>query len=404
MRDRLAGAGRDDLVEAAELLVSEVVTNALLHAGTPIDVAFSLAEDGLLVEIGDGSPHLPALRSYAPTAGTGRGLMMLEKMVEDWGVVSHPTGKTVWFHLASGDHDESDPSAMGQEPAAKHTARGETVTVRLLNTPLLLHAAWDEHAQALLREYLLASLGLDSGDGPIQVHAEAHDAIAVLAERVPRPEVGLDPDQVMASATEPTASRPLVDVAVPLGSVPHFRTLDQALETAIALSEEGTFLTPPTQPELQSYRRWVCRQVEGQTRGGDPMPWSAEDEAPPETPAPLWDPAPVTESDQAVIAADDTNRIIAVSGSALELLGYDDRRQLVGQRIVTIIPPRFRQAHIAGFTMHLLTGHSPLIGTAVVVPASRRDGREIEVELTVCSRGVPEGRKVFIAELRDAAG
>ena len=51
--------------------------------------------------------------------------------------------------------------------------------------PLLLHAAWQEHAEALLREYLLASLDSD-GDDPIQMHADATDAIAVLEEHVPR--------------------------------------------------------------------------------------------------------------------------------------------------------------------------------------------------------------------------
>ena len=50
--------------------------------------------------------------------------------------------------------------------------------------PLLLHAAWQEHAEALLREYLLASLD-GEGDDPIQMHAEATDAIAVLEEHVP---------------------------------------------------------------------------------------------------------------------------------------------------------------------------------------------------------------------------
>ena len=55
-----AESDREDLVETAVLLVSEVVTNALLHAGTDIDVAATLDDDGLRVEVGDGSPHLPS--------------------------------------------------------------------------------------------------------------------------------------------------------------------------------------------------------------------------------------------------------------------------------------------------------------------------------------------------------
>ena len=52
--------------------------------------------------------------------------------------------------------------------------------------PLLLHAAWQEHAEALLREYLLARLDSEASEAdPIQMHAEATDAIAVLEEHVP---------------------------------------------------------------------------------------------------------------------------------------------------------------------------------------------------------------------------
>ena len=53
MRGLLRETGRDDLVETAVLLVSEVVTNALLHAGTDIELAAALSEDGLRVEVGD---------------------------------------------------------------------------------------------------------------------------------------------------------------------------------------------------------------------------------------------------------------------------------------------------------------------------------------------------------------
>src|SRR3954470_16853174 len=113
----LEGAGRDDLVEPAVLLVSELVTNALLHAGTDIDLVAEVDGGGLRVEVGDGSPHLPSRRRYAATAGTGRGLMMLESMVDDWGVTRHRRGKTVWFRLSHDDlaHQPTD------EPTGPHT-------------------------------------------------------------------------------------------------------------------------------------------------------------------------------------------------------------------------------------------------------------------------------------------
>ena len=147
IRELLARSDRDDLVETAVLLISEVVTNALLHAGTPIDVAARLDDDGLRVEVGDGSLHLPVRRRYATTAGTGRGLLMLEQLVDDWGVSRHQRGKTVWFRLDAGDRETGD-AVEGQSESDHRPDGAETVDVELRNVPLLLHAAWQEHAEA----------------------------------------------------------------------------------------------------------------------------------------------------------------------------------------------------------------------------------------------------------------
>src|SRR3954469_9644903 len=256
----LEGAGRDDLVEPAVLLVSELVTNALLHAGTDIDLVAEVDGQGLRVEVGDGSPHLPSRRRYAATAGTGRGLMMLESMVDDWGVTRHRRGKTVWFRLSHEDgasHEPAEPHTAGTAGADRRAA---SVPVELQNMPLLLHAAWQEHAEALLREYLLASLD-STDDDPVQVHAEATDAIAVLEEHMPGTPVPVVADELMTDATEPDVSVDRVRVPVPRESVAHFDTLDRAIEAALDLSEEGLVLSPVTQPEVQAFRRWLCRQV-----------------------------------------------------------------------------------------------------------------------------------------------
>ncbi len=401
VRELLAGAGREDLLEAAQLLVSEIVTNAMLHAGTVIDVRASLQEDGLRVEIGDGSPHLPTRRRYAPTAGTGRGVMLLERLVDDWGVTRHDDGKTVWFRLSTAGLDRAPaPEPSPQETGDRHEE--QCVDVRLENMPLLLQAAWQEHAEALLREYLLAHLDEPGGVDPVQVHAEATDAIAVLAEHVPHVEVTVEPDHLMQGATEPGVSAKVLRLPVPVSSVAHFDTLDRAIEDALALAGQGLVLTPPTQPEIRAFRHWLCRQVRDQADGATPVPWSMEAEPPPQGGELDWDLSPVRTAAAALVAADDRSRILAVSRSALRLLGYDDEQELVGRRIVSIIPDRYRQAHIAGFTLFLLVGRRPLLGTPVVVPALRRDGAEVTVRLTVTARPAGEGRSVFVADLAPA--
>jgi PAS domain S-box-containing protein len=400
VRLMLEAHGRDDLVDTAVLLVSEVVTNALLHAGSEIHLVADLDDTGLRVAVGDGSPHLPSRRRYAATAGTGRGLLMLESMVDDWGVTPQPEGKIVWFRLSGRDDDQPDGPRPDRAGAPRPGA-GD-VSVELRNVPLLLHVAWQEHAEALLREYLLASLDT-GGEDPIQLHADATDAIALLEEHLPTPDVALRTDALLDDAVEPWVSARVVHLPVPVASVAHFETLDRTIEAAMDLSIGGLVLTPPTQPEVQAFRRWICRQVLRQAAGARPEPWRLPMTASTDVPVlDGWDAREVSEAEDGLVAADSTSRILAVSRVAAGLLGYDDPGELVGQRIVTIIPERYRQAHVAGFTMYLLVGRKPLVDRTVTVPALRRDGVEVEVELTVRVRSAPDGQRLMVAEMRPA--
>jgi hypothetical protein len=76
---------------------------------------------------------------------------------------------------------------------------------------------------------------------------------------------------------------------------------------------------------------------------------------------------------------------------------------LVGSRLIAIIPPRFHQAHLAGFTLHQITGRGPLLGRAVVVPALCQDGSEVDVHLHITRIPVAGGEAVFLADLAAAA-
>src|SRR3712207_596363 len=67
-------AAAEGWAEGARRGVGEVVTNSLVHAGTPVHLNVRVDGDGLRVEVGDGSPHLPVRRDYSLASGTGRGL------------------------------------------------------------------------------------------------------------------------------------------------------------------------------------------------------------------------------------------------------------------------------------------------------------------------------------------
>lgn len=395
LRDALSGVESPDAVDAAQVAVSEIVTNALVHAGTPMRLRVLLAGAGLRVELSDGSPHLPHQRDYSSIAATGRGLHMVSQMVDKWGAYPDGEGKVVWFEIV--DEDDAAPAATAGAPTDPRTD-ADSVEVELLNMPLLMHAAWQEHAAALLRELML--LRLDEELTAIASHAAASDALSVLFEQVPAPELGEHPDEIMDSATEPGVSVPRLLLRIPHGSVRHFDLLDAALEEAVALAEVGELLSPPTQPEIRVMRKWLCDQIRAQSNGHSGLAWvSPTFPRAPEIAGPVeWDVDEVNLSERALLAADDTNRILAASPSAVAFLGYDDVDELVGQRLVSIIPLRYHQAHIAGFTLHLVNGRSPLLGNRVTVPVVHRDGSEVNTELLVRASALANGRRLFTAE------
>lgn len=386
-----------DALDAAQLCVSELVTNAVVHAGTAIGLSVLVHPGGARVEVQDGSPHLPVPRNYSSLASTGRGLRMVDELATRWGVVSHRDTKTVWFEVG-------EPSGILSVTRDESPADTDVVAVCLQNVPLLIHSAWQMHAESLLREYLLVRLDEDALDD-LGANAAASDAIALLANQIHGYDPGEDPEAVMAGAVEPLVSAEELVLEVPLASVEHFAILHGTLETAAGMADAGALLTPPTQPEIRDFRRWVCREVLQQAAGQAPTAWDPDRRY---GPVPVsealdWDPSEIRESPAPRIAADDAGTIVAVSPSAAAALGYDDADVLVGHRLVEVVPHRFRQAHLAGVTLHLFADRSALLDVPVTVPALRADGTELPVEVVVRSRQMPHGRRLFTADIGAAA-
>jgi anti-sigma regulatory factor (Ser/Thr protein kinase) len=400
LRDALPGEASEEAVDAAALALSEIVTNALVHAGTEMRLRVILAPSSVRVELADGSAHLPHPRDYSRAAGTGRGLHMVTEVVDQWGAHHDDDGKVVWFEIA--DPPPAEPSgAAGQIPPARRPAHASTLRIELANVPLLMHAAWQEHAAGLLRELLLTRLEEDAS--AIDEHAAASAAMSVLFEQIPYPELGDDPEAIMAAALEPRVSAERVVLDLPEAAAADFDVLDEMLQIAVRLAEQGKLLSPPTQPEIAELRRWLCAQVREQSAGGAPSAWIAPigNPPPPDPRTFHWDPVSVSTSTRALIAADDTDQIVAASPTALSLLGYGHPRELVGSRLICIIPTRYHQAHIAGLTLHLASGRGPLLGNRIAVPVLHADRTEQVMDLEIESRHLPDGRAVFVAELFD---
>ncbi len=96
----LTDAGLGHLAYTATVLVSELVANAVLHTGdSSIEVVVKPSGDRARIEVHDGSPQLPVRKHYSTMSGTGRGLVLVDRMASKWGAEPTPSGKVVWFEI-----------------------------------------------------------------------------------------------------------------------------------------------------------------------------------------------------------------------------------------------------------------------------------------------------------------
>lgn len=104
--------------DAATLLTSEIVTNAILHTKSGVDggsvtIVIIGVPHGVLVEvIDDGSAGVPIVKGDL-YAAEGHGLFLVQQLASQWGYLRDPAGTTVWFHLPTPD----GPDVLEDEPA-----------------------------------------------------------------------------------------------------------------------------------------------------------------------------------------------------------------------------------------------------------------------------------------------
>ena len=91
----------EEVTEIAVLLVSELATNAIMHAESEFEVIVYTFGDRYRVEVCDDNTRLPRLRAYVADSISGRGLHMVAASADRWGFDTTATGKVVWFELTA---------------------------------------------------------------------------------------------------------------------------------------------------------------------------------------------------------------------------------------------------------------------------------------------------------------
>jgi anti-sigma regulatory factor (Ser/Thr protein kinase) len=277
----LTDIGRTELAESARLAVSELVTNAILHADPPMTVHVRGTVEHPRIEVTDQSMVPPQQRHSRPPVTLddefswttfGRGLDLVASFARRWGADIDPRGlgKIVWF----------EPSAEVRETPAEgelfdldeaiaqrgETDPGERVTIEFRQMPTELFSHLRLHFNELGRELRLLAL-TDPERYPIAVEfAEAY--LQVEHER--RQVVGLgDLDAAMVVGKE------TVDLAyqVPATAPESMARIAALLERIYLSFAEDTLLAVRPTPALMSLQRWYLGEFTRQANGHRPVPW-----------------------------------------------------------------------------------------------------------------------------------
>jgi PAS domain S-box-containing protein len=291
-------------------------------------------------------------------------------------------------------------------PTVNHTVlpagpdRDTMSVVRLLELPPTLWLAARQHHDALLRELVLY---LAEHDGPVVDVAATDRARSTVSTAVVAAVEHAHRSGVARRALPAGHPSPLPDVDEPLDLELHisaelgpaFGAMQDTLDAAERLAQSGQLLARPGLPEIIAVRDWACEQIMAQLAGVAASPWPGTDQERFTVDVNACQEEPDL-TGWGVVAADDANRIIAVSRPLADALGWDVE-DLVGRRVVTLIPPRLREAHVAGFTRHLTTGEAHVLDVALTLPVLRADGSELQARFLVQRASLSSGRAVYLA-------
>lgn len=101
VEEALVENGLLDLVDLTSLLTSELVTNAILHAESRVELEVRTAPDRVRVEVADWGVGVPRVLPLDPTTTGGRGMALVSSLANEWGSYERDGSKIVWFELQS---------------------------------------------------------------------------------------------------------------------------------------------------------------------------------------------------------------------------------------------------------------------------------------------------------------
>lgn len=292
-----------ETVDVARLLVSELVTNAVLHGQTELSLTVDRTDSKVAVQVADSNPLLPVLRTHNSEAGTGRGLRVLDHMASNWGSYRTDEGKIVWFELGTGGTAATDATGAERAPAAStggeagEKARAEVPDAsrapEALRDPRRARIGDEPEAGEELIAFVWAKLPLAKLDETAAHYDSVLREFHLVLEREPSAKAAV-PGRLISLMNELTRFGPLmtsveqdlergresgadrVDVRLdlPVGIGQMAVRLDNLLDEADAYCAAGVeLLSLEPAPGIVNVRKWLIGELARQAEGHAPVPW-----------------------------------------------------------------------------------------------------------------------------------
>ncbi|WP_435742400.1 ATP-binding protein [Nocardioides sp. SYSU DS0663] len=269
--------GRSDLVDCAELGVSELVTNALLHGAYPVQVRVRGTVRHPRIEVRDASPDRPVLPSSPLVEGDevlltfGRGLSIVARSSDAWGAEMEGDGKTMWFAPAStfaeDDGVEGVITGVAEEAQRAGTVDDDLLEIKVPGVPLRAYLDFVRHYRELRREVRLLSLAHGSDYPLTRTLADLFGSL----ERQLRE--GLSTGHIGAAEAAGLQSAEL-RVVMPREATRTIERFLSALDQADAFCREQRLLSLARTPEQRDFQCWFLGELVRQASGAPPCRWA----------------------------------------------------------------------------------------------------------------------------------
>ncbi|WP_240641415.1 ATP-binding protein [Nocardioides ferulae] len=267
---------RTDLIECAELGVSELVTNALLHGEPPITVRVRGTREHPRVEVRDASVEPPALPHNHDDEDDllltfGRGLSIVARCSKAWGADVEDDGKTVWFNPAAefAEDDGVEGVITGADAREAQPAGEDHFEAQILGVPLRTYLEFQRHYRELRREVRLLALAHES-DYPL---AKSLSDLFGSLERSLRDGIGVS--QIESALVE---GRPTTDlrIAMPRDAATTIDRFVDLLDLADDFCRQERLLSLARTAEQRHFQRWFLGELVRQSQGEQPSAWRPE--------------------------------------------------------------------------------------------------------------------------------